>query len=186
MISRFSVAALLLACTAAVPASAVPLSVTISGLFDGTINGQAYTDAPSSFVGIFDFDPANPVYSGFIPLTSLTATYGGTSYAVSTPSVFVFLTDSFGFGNIDMPYALFSLPTDNPAVAPAAVTYVNGGGPFEISLGTVEITDVTDATVSFGSLGAVPEPATWGMMALGFGMIGVGLRGRRGRAAARA
>ena len=30
-----------------------------------------------------------------------------------------------------------------------------------------------------GSAGAVPEPATWGLMLAGFGMIGVGLRSRR-------
>lgn len=29
------------------------------------------------------------------------------------------------------------------------------------------------------SLGPVPEPATWGMMLLGFGMVGAGLRSRR-------
>lgn len=187
MISRLSVAALLLAGTAAAPASAVPLSVTISGLADGTINGQAFTDVQSSFVGVIDFDPASPVFTGFIPLTSLTAIHGGTSYAVSTPSILVILKDSFGFGNIDAPYALFSLPASgNPAVAPVAVTYVGGGGPFDISLGTVEIADVTDATLSFASVGAVPEPATWGMLALGFGMIGAGLRRRPARAAARA
>jgi len=32
--------------------------------------------------------------------------------------------------------------------------------------------------------GSVPEPATWGMMILGFGMVGAGLRVRRGRAVA--
>lgn len=33
--------------------------------------------------------------------------------------------------------------------------------------------------VFFGSVGAVPEPATWAMMLLGFGAIGVSMRRRR-------
>lgn len=38
----------------------------------------------------------------------------------------------------------------------------------------------TSAFASPGAAGAVPEPATWAMMLIGFGAIGVGMRRRRG------
>lgn len=40
-----------------------------------------------------------------------------------------------------------------------------------------------DRSISFtlsGVTGAVPEPATWAMMILGFGLVGAALRQRRG------
>lgn len=39
-------------------------------------------------------------------------------------------------------------------------------------------------TLSFAAAGAVPEPATWALLILGFGMIGFGMRRQRARAQA--
>lgn len=181
MKSRFAFAAVLLACTAAVPAHAVGLAVSFSGLFDGTFGGQSFADARSTFTGIFDFDPAGPAFDGFIPLTSLTAVSGGQNFTVFDPSVFAILPSvgAFGFGGVEAPYFLFALPNDNPFGASIPVSYLGGGAAFETSAGTVTITDVTDATFSIALTGAVPEPATWGMLVLGFGLVGAGLRNRR-------
>lgn len=42
-------------------------------------------------------------------------------------------------------------------------------------------------TLNFnGTINAVPEPATWAMMILGFGLVGVGIRRRRGAVSLRA
>lgn len=43
---------------------------------------------------------------------------------------------------------------------------------------------VATVTVGLNEVGAVPEPATWALMAIGFGAVGMGLRGRRRMAAA--
>jgi hypothetical protein len=48
--------------------------------------------------------------------------------------------------------------------------------------GTLDATGPThSATVNFNVIGAVPEPATWAMMTLGFGIVGGALRSSRRR-----
>lgn len=64
-----------------------------------------------------------------------------------------------------------TLGYDTPTASSLTVQFNStGGSPFS-----------TSATLAVppAGVGAVPEPATWGLMLLGFGMIGVGLRSRR-------
>jgi hypothetical protein len=51
---------------------------------------------------------------------------------------------------------------------------INRGSPYNLGTG-LQATISTDAVIP----GAVPEPATWALMVLGFGMVGFGLRYRR-------
>jgi len=46
--------------------------------------------------------------------------------------------------------------------------------------GTASTTNLIGSSIRFtNTTAAVPEPATWGLMLLGFGMVGLGLRARR-------
>ena len=52
------------------------------------------------------------------------------------------------------------------AVSRVTFASANGNSPYGPALDNVSIT-------------SVPEPATWGMMLLGFGLVGAGVRSRR-------
>ncbi|MFT3977760.1 MAG: PEPxxWA-CTERM sorting domain-containing protein [Sphingomonas bacterium] len=56
---------------------------------------------------------------------------------------------------------------------------------YDRALGASDISSIYAARLNTGAVAAVPEPASWAMMILGFGMIGAGLRFRRRRMAAR-
>ena len=53
--------------------------------------------------------------------------------------------------------------------------YGDGFGEYLVAGGTIRY-----ATLDIGSVGGVPEPATWAMMIIGFGGAGAMLRRRRG------
>lgn len=84
-------------------------------------------------------------------------------------SVSLFATD----GGVDV---LLGTASYDPAAGPVRITGTFGG---------ITATNFRfDSTSSNGGprvleIEAVPEPATWGMMILGFGMMGLGLRARR-------
>lgn len=67
------------------------------------------------------------------------------------------------------------------------VNYLLTGGTFaKISImSTVPIFEVKQNSINFASVGAVPEPATWAMMLLGFGGIGMAMRRSRRKQGAR-
>jgi hypothetical protein len=54
----------------------------------------------------------------------------------------------------------------------------------DTSFGSPPVTRVDNLLIDVPGAGGVPEPATWAMMLLGFGAMGVSLRWRRRRAAA--
>ena len=74
----------------------------------------------------------------------------------------------------------FDIANNNTAFA------LNGNTLYTVNLATGAFTSVgnTDRTL-FALTAAVPEPATWGLMILGFGVVGSALRSRNGRRAAK-
>ena len=177
-------AALLLS---AAPASAVPITYTLSGLFSGTLDGNAFSNYAATFTGIGD--TATRTFkqdANFVTLTSLQAV-GDLDGAVYT------LTDSYEFFSAPTPFSTAGFKTvgglDKLAFAgPALATYDNNSSlatspvvqyfsaPFATDKG---IADVTGTGLTFSAtVAAVPEPATWAMMIGGFGMIGASLRRR--------
>ena len=83
----------------------------------------------------------------------------------------------------------FAFVVDAPqqAYLNAMVFNQPGFGTFRIAL-EASVTDATGGPESFlafnrAAVAAVPEPATWGMMLVGFGVVGSAVRRRRSRAA---
>lgn len=74
----------------------------------------------------------------------------------------------------------FDIANNNTAFA------LNGNTLYTVNLATGAFTSVgnTDRAL-FALTAAVPEPATWGLMILGFGVVGSALRSRNGRRAAK-
>ena len=107
-------------------------------------------------------------------------------------SIKIWFDDSNGFGGVSAPGS-FDINNVNYLVpeplgsAPSSFT-VSGLG-FVGSTFTVKVNRKTEwaflSEVSFGGMsGAVPEPATWGLMIGGFGLAGAALRRRRAEVAA--
>ena len=55
----------------------------------------------------------------------------------------------------------------------------------EFGAGAIQFATNAPLTLIEGTAGAVPEPATWAMMMLGFGMVGFGVRRRAGKVTTR-
>jgi hypothetical protein len=152
---------------------------------------QAFTGGAGTFVNLGDdgrdsgFDqivlsPLAGTYTGpgTYDLNDVTFNVGINRDAAATVSgVLTGLTGTFNGGtfNYDVDYTIFVSTID---------TITLGGNKFNVDGTTVLINPLTLTsgvgstggvlTVSTGS--AVPEPATWAMMMLGFGMVGFGLR----------
>ncbi len=133
---------------------------TISGFGATSQPNIAYTIDP---VGILDYS------AGFTGLSF--------SAGVFLPGTFTVFSGLGGTGT-----QLGSLTIDNPpadvfAFFPTSVAFSGIGQSVVVTGGANQIgwDDVTLTTIT----GAVPEPATWAMMVLGFGLVGASLRSRR-------
>ena len=190
---------------AAGSAGAAPLGTTVTAtggygnslslLTDGVFppDGTAYNaptsvyfgpvDFPNSRIAVFTFD-----FGGLVNVTGINADvdnnddYIFSFFNGATPvSTYIYGAGSgtvgFGLQNFSTAAPGPSSP-DTPAFTPvnatsATVTGANGDRIFGIG-------EVDFIGSAIGA--AVPEPATWAMMLLGFGMVGGAVRGRRRRA----
>jgi len=166
-------------------ATVLPFTGTVTGV--SNLVGADPTCAPLQFRSAIN--PASTVgYSSLGNFTLSTSTClslgGGTSFGTFTIN---FGTDAFS-GTFDGG----STPTDTPGISDTAwlFTILNGTGRFDGASGTLEAAGLADARtrpthVAIAFIGnvvtAVPEPASWGLMILGFGAIGVIVRRPRGR-----
>ena len=143
-------------------------------------------------------------YSSGFPISI--GTVGTFTYVVPVGSMVAsaFLEGTYGTALVSSSTASYNASVDGTSItvcgAFAANCYVNGAAlrPFSFALpassyaslmdgsAALALTQTTDINVRFGSptlrilfQTAVPEPATWAMMLLGFGAIGVQLRRRR-------
>lgn len=198
------IAATLLASTAAVPAAAAPIIYQLTGTFTGSAGGSPFTDEPGVFTAVGDTDTLFTTADGSrnVVLSSLSVR------ALNNGNVFSFIgatPTSLRFGT-NGGYAGFIVETDgnNPSVffntglsgyngvtnvASTSVNYVVSNGTFATLLNgttptTLTITSQNNLQFS-ANVQAVPEPATWGMMMLGMGMVGFGLRRRAGKVSTR-
>ena len=82
-------------------------------------------------------------------------------------------------------YAVFGGPTSNGTAWTYAISDLAlGVGTYTVNLaGTANPDAAFQGTVKFNLAGGVPEPATWGLMLLGFGLMGSSMRRRRARTA---
>jgi PEP-CTERM motif len=180
------IAAMLL--TAALPAEATVLSFNGSATGVSNLVGADPTCAPLQYRSAID------------PLSTLgTSSLGDFTLKTSTclslggGASFGTFTIDFGQDAFNGTFDGGSTPTSTPGISDTAWLYtiLGGTGRFAGASGTFDATGLADARtrptrVLIDFLGnidapAVPEPATWMMMFLGFGAIGLDARRRRQR-----
>jgi hypothetical protein len=182
-----------LALAIAAPASAAQITYTFTGAFDGTLNGNTFTGSIATFTGVGDTTTVSTNgFSNLVALSSLSAFSGGTTYNVSTPATFYVNGNGYAgiaFGDLNGDDNYFSginvalLGYDGISnFGPVAIDYTdNVIANFSTDNGAVTLNNATNGTFSavVDASAAVPEPATWGMMILGFGLVGAGMRRRK-------
>lgn len=138
-------------------------SVTYAGLWASAIDGNFATTLGNTVA----------LYAG----TSLVGSYALMPLLAGTGSAYYGNPNSGVSGsNNSEPYAFFNF---NSTTAFDRIDLIeNGGGGFELD--NVTIGNPSSAS---GGAGAVPEPASWALMLIGFGATGAALRGTRRRTA---
>lgn len=181
----FSLAAALLASSIAVPASALTLSVSLPD-FDGPSNGSGF---PIDLGTIGTFNYALPMgstitaafFEGTYGTQALPSSTAGFDAVIDGTTLTVCVPNDPGCWDIGANFRPFSFSLPSTAFAALA----DGSA----ALGIIQ---TNEAFVRLGSptlrieydlAGAVPEPATWGMMIAGFGLMGAAMR-RRARVSA--
>jgi hypothetical protein len=175
-------------------AQAATVTYTLSGVWDGSFNGQSIDGKAFAFTMVGDTDLITTVGNAeFLDtLSSQTLTIDGLGpFTVTNPLRLVHVTDTgvtylnqltpnlrqvFGWQTAGSPVSLLasfaavgSTITENTSdIIPTT------GGPlvFDLKVGGPQL--VFSAVVA-----SVPEPASWTMMTLGFGGLGAMLRRRR-------
>ena len=159
---KFLLAAALCASVATIGDAAVTVSVVPGPTVDLTN------------IHVGDNFEIDPVVSG--PLGEAITFASGN---VSTSANITFSTFSVGNFTDDLSTnpVVFKLFYNAAAVGPATFTFTFAD--IETNLGSY--LNLTTNTLSFPVLprGGVPEPASWAMMLVGFGVVGAGLRSRR-------
>lgn len=175
-------AATLLALTAlsAPNAGAVALNLSITGVFDGDLNDQPFSGRTITFTGMSDTDTPDEVFDEYqyqYQLTSLPVKLDGTDHQVTKAAMFFIwpLSQLAGIVDPDTTKGLvrFSYGRGNSFYSDAQTRM------FSTSVGPLLIRAGTNIAISGVSIAAVPEPATWGLMVLGFVSIGTMIRRRR-------
>ncbi|MGN7999525.1 PEPxxWA-CTERM sorting domain-containing protein [Sphingomonas sp. 22176] len=185
-------------------AQAAPIVYSFSGQISGALNGQAFslsdytlslaTDTDTVFQPRPDFRPS--LYNS--GLATLSFTINGVSGTFATQfnafsvtlgsgsgqRALVGFTEAEPFGNdlIDVrdPGLLgYDLKTGIVSASNSPINFLNFGTTFQTSAGELIFLDDYDASATFrASLSAVPEPASWAMLLVGFGLMGAAIRRR--------
>ncbi|MBJ6123510.1 PEPxxWA-CTERM sorting domain-containing protein [Sphingomonas mollis] len=189
VVARF--AALALTATTVFSASSAQAAKVVyssSGLFDGSLDGTAFTGKSVEFVGIGDnADTYDAFGEQTTPLSSLRLVLNGITYAIDgKTSVFVSYDDGFAGFIGDGDAGTFGILrfAFNPGVTGASwpVTFFSGPltSPVVTTGGILIVTAGTDMTFrNSDTISAVPEPSTWLLLIAGFSVVGVALRYRR-------
>lgn len=173
----------------AAPANAATITYTFSGNFTGQLNGADFS-VPAVFTAVGD--TATLSQSGltkYVNLSSVSALSGGVTYTLSTTTQFYLNGGNYAglfFGSNGTGGGAFSGTgaglagydaVSSLTTTPLTATFT---GPvyFVTDKGPVTLSSFDNATFS-ASLAAVPEPAAWGLMIVGFGAIGGALRRRQ-------
>ena len=175
---RFYLAATLAATalTATSASAATPLTVTYTGTVEGTSNGNNL-GGNVVFTGVTTQEDAN---DGQFSYSSFTALYAGATYTFANASAAFSAANVLDVFTGGTKVTSFSFaPGTMFAVGQSYAATLGQGGTFTVdpSVGNVNFTGGVGIVTS--SIAAVPEPATWAMMLVGFGMMGASMRYRR-------
>lgn len=149
-------------------------------------------DALSCFVtGVGTFScntPSNTVGAGteFTIGNQPSNQYLGADFGLGTLSILALQNSSLGatilnFQDLTSPITSFSLAGTSGFSGFDASDLSLNGGLLSIDLRGTDNTAGGYINLSLGATGAVPEPATWAMMLLGFGLVGAGVRSAKRR-----
>lgn len=189
-------AASAVAILSAAPASAAQVVYTFAGTFSGTASGQTFTDQQVTFNATGDTDTARTDdATGFklVDLSSVTASMGETVvFSLTEATTFAVRQSGSIAGILDRAITKQYFAFETPGLATydgtatfsetlASQGYGSQGTFFSSVAGPSSITSVANLRFSavVGAQDAVPEPATWGLMLAGFGLVGGALRVRR-------
>jgi hypothetical protein len=188
-------AASTVALLAAGPASAAEVVYTFAGTFSGTASGQDFVGQNVVFNAVGDTATARiDATTGFrlVDLTSVTASMGGiVVFTLGEPTVFGINQGRNSAGILDRAitkqYFGFNAPALNSydgttSFDEISLSSTGGtvGGTFASSSGASTITAISNLRFSAApAVAAVPEPATWAMMLVGFGLVATTARYRR-------
>ena len=186
-------------------ADAALMTYTFAGAGSGELGGTAFTDKAFSIVLVGDADQAvDPYGLGTIlaigQLESAKASIEGLAAAQFTspthlgiyfPNNIIYFGFAFGGDYLDLTISdadeasfRFTAPYGPVTGAPDTFGQFHDVATTQGALALTSVRDVTFA-VSPGPTGAVPEPAAWALMVLGFGGAGALLRRRPWRGALR-
>lgn len=139
------------------------LDLTLSPSINFTLSG---------LTAVSSFDVLSNYLDNNIPgnLQSVTITIGGVSEVLNNVSYGAMTIGGYPVdGSFTLTGAIAHMPTTTFTLS-NFVADGRSGFPDNTALGEVVVN---------GTQGAVPEPATWAMMLMGFGLMGFGLRNRR-------
>lgn len=172
------------AVSAPIAANAATIVYSITGDYSGSRGGESFS-GPATLTGIGDtadsFNPASSVTA--VTLSSLTFTVGSVSSLIGGSNVFFVnrsartggfaLSDGGSFRTLLLTDAFLTydgLSSLSSTVASAVAL------PYSFSTDAGAVTVNTASNVRFAAAAAVPEPASWAMMILGFSVIGYAMR----------
>lgn len=178
--------------------SAGPITFTFSADASGTLNGVAFTNAILTFTQVTDTNNVfGPTIFSSLPATGNTVNIAGLGTFMLTDStefydnqnvpnagVYDATLHSDIFEENDAAFSSYQLKT---AIGPVTDTlaFVNqnaigtSGGALIISSAGEESTFTASTTVVGGGGSSTPEPGSFGLMAAGVSLVGLGLRRRK-------
>ena len=171
----------LLAATALVAAATAAPSMAATTTFPvGSLNFQASPGGDGSYTGALL--RVGIAAGDFTDLFTFTLPTSGFGSGTVTTSVNSFMS----LGDLDFTSVLINGTEATITRSPQGlneVAFANNVQIFGGQLNTLTVNGVSRGNGSYGGQlsftpGAVPEPATWGMMILGFGMVGGAMRRR--------
>ncbi len=165
-------------------AAAVVTSITVSPDSPSVVSGGNVTftvfadlDGATGFAGTFDYDPSLLSFLGGDPAAPDFDT--GFTDGSTNPGFFGYTSTSLGpVTGTNVPILFLTFTTLN-----AGNAVLNISAEFEDDNSTTPPDNITGSgTVAITrAVAPIPEPATWAMLILGFGLIGGVLRSERGR-----
>ncbi len=158
-------------------AGAVALNLTITGTFEGDLNDQPFSGRTIMFTGMSDSDTPDYVFDEYqYRLTSLTVKLDGTDHQVTEAAMFFIapLSQLAGIVDPDATKGLvrFSYGSGNSFYTDAQTRM------FSTSGDSLLLRAGANISIAGVSIAAVPEPATWGLMVMGFLSVGTMIRRR--------